>query len=78
MQVSDDVSNCSTGAGDVVDALAIRCLAVAHATHLGDDPLHLVIGKDRRLAERQRLDIHARQSLDLDGQPQGGFERFAE
>ena len=54
-------------AGGVVDALEVGGVAVAHVLHLGDDPLHLGVVEDRRLAEGQRLDVEPRQGLDLDG-----------
>ena len=38
-----------------------------------DDARHLLVGEDRRLAEGQRLDVEARQGLDLDGQRQSAW-----
>ena len=48
MQVSGGASNRSAWTGNVVDALVIGRQAVAHATHLGDHPLHLVIRQNGR------------------------------
>src|SRR5882672_1701874 len=58
----------------IADTIKIRCLAVAHAFDLLMYLHHLGLAEPRRLADRQRVDIHLRQGLHLDSEPDGLFE----
>src|SRR5258705_441460 len=58
----------------VADAVRIGRLAVAYAFDLLMYLHHLGLAEPRWLADRQRVDIHLRQGLHLDSEPDGFFE----
>ena len=62
------------GARNIADVVKIGRLAVAHAFHLLVDLRHLGLAEARRLADRQRVDIHLRQGLHLHSKPKRLFK----
>jgi hypothetical protein len=60
----------------LANAVEIGRLPLAHASHLLMDLCHFRLAEVRRLADRECMDIHPRQRLHLNGEPERLFKRL--